>query len=513
MWNLILLVLFAAAAVHVYSHYYLRWKRTSSNIPTFYVILGSWNLLNLLGLIPQRWQSFHKNWVWERKHEPFSSTNSNIISIMSLGRQKFFVAEPEAIAEIVSRRDDFPKPIEDYTVLDVYGRNVVTTEADEWKMHRKIVSPPFSEKNNKLVWEEAIRQSQMLMQDWQTRDQQEGGAVVDAHREMMKLALHIISAAGFGVTFDWNDSSAPWEGRTMSFYGALASLLDHLLPIILLPAMLLNLPIPYIKKSNDAYVEFGNYLKDLLEKERKNSDGQERTKENLMSVMIKNSAGQLKDSEITGNMFVFIIAGHETTAHTLMFALNRLSISPDILKKLQKEADDVCGDNLPKYEDYSKLTYTMCVIQETLRMYPPVTSIPKITRKDQTLMNGKYSFPAGSEVNLNTIGVHYNSTIWGDDVNKYNPDRWDVNHKDYRKIPSHCYLPFSEGARSCLGKKFAYVELVAVLSNIVKNYDLFVAPGWTAEKVERQLNDCDVPAITLMPRVTIPVLAKKRQQN
>jgi cytochrome P450 len=139
--------------------------------------------------------------------------------------------------------------------------------------------------------------------------------------ETMKLSLHVISGAGFGIPFTWESSSEEiWPGHKLSFRKSIETVLHHLGAIVLVPRLLWKLPIQYLRDAEEGYEEFGTYMRELLDRERKlgkESDGQ-----NLLSALVKHSAteigegeeqGFLQDQEIIGNTFIFLIAGHETT--------------------------------------------------------------------------------------------------------------------------------------------------------------------------------------------------------
>lgn len=139
--------------------------------------------------------------------------------------------------------------------------------------------------------------------------------------EMMKFALHIISGADFGVPFEWEESEEEvWTGHKTSFRGAIADLLKYLFAITFIPSILKKLPFAIFQKPDEVYEEFGSYLNDLLQREKRL--GKETERQNLLSVLVKNAAtttedgdvqGSLQDQEIIGNAFLFLMAGHDTT--------------------------------------------------------------------------------------------------------------------------------------------------------------------------------------------------------
>ena len=134
----------------------------------------------------------------------------------------------------------------------------------------------------------------------------------------MKFALHVISGAGYGIPFDWEETAQQInKTHKLSFRGAVQCVLRNILPIVAVPKALWKLPIQSLRESEEGYNEFGAYMRELLELEKclgKKSDGQ-----NLLSALVKHAAtedgeqGVLTDREIIGNTFVFLLAGHETT--------------------------------------------------------------------------------------------------------------------------------------------------------------------------------------------------------
>ena len=155
---------------------------------------------------------------------------------------------------MTTRRNDFPKALEVYGVLNIYGNNVVTSEGQLWRHHRKITSPPFSEKNNRLVFAETLGQCQDMLDSWMDGNE-DGSKTAD---DAMRLSLHVMSRGGFGVRLEWpkkwkatenghvkgdedntSNANVP-EGHTMSYADALGSLLHSILAVLIIPKFLLS---------------------------------------------------------------------------------------------------------------------------------------------------------------------------------------------------------------------------------------------------------------------------------
>ena len=274
------------------------------------------------------------DFLWDKLYGPFRDIGSDVFLIVSPGHNTLYVADPEAISQITTRRNDFPKPIWMYGSVDIYGKSVVSTEGAMWRHHRKITSPPFTEKNNHLVWKESLHQAQSMVTSWVSPDAQRSGPVWDVAAQAMRLSLHVISMAGFGVRLPWpheqvNEEEIP-EGHTLSYKDALSTLLENIIVVMLTPSWMLKYsPLKIHKTANEAFIEWGQYMKDLYQQKRNEvKTGETREGMDLMGALVKgagitsetitangntdpekaaqNNKQLLTDEEIFGNAFVFI---------------------------------------------------------------------------------------------------------------------------------------------------------------------------------------------------------------
>jgi cytochrome P450 len=125
--------------------------------------------------------------------------------------------------------------------------------------------------------------------------------------EMLKLTLHVIAGAGYGRSFDWNSSGEVSPGHTLSFVQSLRSLVDHVMLFFLLPKSFFSLPIKCLKDTRIAYDEVGEYLEELITEEK----GVKDVNHSVLTALVK--GGVLSQSELVGNAFIILIAGHEST--------------------------------------------------------------------------------------------------------------------------------------------------------------------------------------------------------
>lgn len=255
----------------------------------------------------------------------------------------------------------------------------------------------------------------------------------------------------------------------------------------------------------------------------------------------KGEAGKpvLSDTDIFGNAFVMIVAGHETTANSIHFSLMELAMAPGTQRLLQKEVQRIYEDEPSEKWDYdaniNELLGGMvgAVLNEQLRLMPPVIAIPKhVTRhsdQDIILEGKKHTLPAGAHINLATVCAHRNPKYWPaqpskvtdrkDDLNDFRPERWFVkangngsHHESvtdseddgedfggftgrdscgelFRPVKGS-YLPFSDGARSCLGRRLAQVKIMGVLAVISQKYSIELAVDeWATDDEVSKMSD------------------------
>ncbi|KAF2858840.1 cytochrome P450 [Piedraia hortae CBS 480.64] len=495
-------------------------------------------LMPLLYKLPQSWtdpwlQFLTPDVVWNTKYDMFRQRGSDVFLTVTPGGTMMYVADAEVIAQITSRRNDFPKPTWMYGSLNIFGQNVVSTEGAAWRHHRKITSPPFTEKNNHLVWEESLHQAKAMLEGWVGTSGHDSGTVWDVASRAMRLSLHVISRAGFGVRLDWpheNKSKQIPEGHTMSYKDALSTLLERVVMIMLTPKWILaHSPWKAHKEAWEAYVEWGKYMNEIyMAKRYEIQHGESSEGLDLMGALVKGAGISaesasaevtqkaptkqvLSKEEVLGNAFAMILAGHETTANTIHFATVFLALHPESQRNLQEDLDRILGDR-PISEwtydhDMPRLFGGMCggVMNEQLRLIPPVIGIPKCTLEGSPQgidFNGSHiTVPGDCSITINTTATHLNPKYWPhtseEDLATFRPERWlkseenrqgteeehekvDLEGPDRRpdtaaslfRPARGAYVPFSMDARSCLGRRFAQSEILAVLAVLFKNYSV-----------------------------------------
>jgi len=281
---------------------------------------------------------------------------------VSPGQTQLMIADPLAADDLQIRWKEYVKSPTIYQAMELFGPNVDSVNGEVWQRHRRITAPPFNERNSALVWRESLEQATGMLDVWVAKSKA-GEIVEGTHLELMKLAMHVLSGAGFGRKYDFGQSvtDVP-EGYTMSYRDALALILTNLVTAILAR----DLPIPNsiapkgLVKMRTALAEFTRYMEAMVQQERTTMHKDDSTKVNLLSALVRaletnEGRGSLSDSELYGNLFIWNLAGHDTTANTLTYAISWLATDSKWQEWIGEEVNHVLGpDDKSENWEYEK---------------------------------------------------------------------------------------------------------------------------------------------------------------
>ncbi|TPX32147.1 hypothetical protein SmJEL517_g04693 [Synchytrium microbalum] len=352
---------------------------------------------------------------WPARYKPFEGSEYDVVAVIGSNTTWVNVANPELAKDVAVRKLDFPKPIQWYDILDVYGKNVLTVEGEVWKYMRRIVAPTFSDRNSGLVHQETIKTCKAMFDAWD-KSAANGSAEVNVSNDSMKLTMFVISGAGFGLSLDWNrEDQAGYENHKLSFKQSAGAFLD----------------VSVLFKIN---AQFDSYLREFIADAK---SGKKMNENNVLRALVVSTGEDddftgkaeasdkrvMTEAEIVGNCFIIMLAGHETTYETPGFSTNETLSNQDIQEELHAEVERVLGDRDPKYQDYNELKYCQAVANETLRLFPAVVSIPKWVPKDGKPQHlGKLVVEPGTHVNIHASALHHDLS-YTTQPSDYNADK------------------------------------------------------------------------------------------
>ncbi|MFW6042596.1 MAG: cytochrome P450 [Chloroflexota bacterium] len=216
----------------------------------------------------------------------------------------------------------------------------------------------------------------------------------------------------------------------------------------------------------------------------------------LMDARDEESGDTLTDQQLRNETLTLLLGGQEPPANLLTWTLYLISQHPLVRARLEQEIDDVLNERVPTAGDVHDLTYTMMVLQESMRLYPPTYAMTRTAQEDDVV--GGYQVEGGANVTISPYLTHRHPEFWND-PEIFDPQRFSADQK--AKRPSYAYLPFSEGPRRCIGENLGTVEAALVLAMITQRYRLQLEPGHPVEPD---------PLITLRPRYGLRMLVEAR---
>lgn len=444
-----------------------------------------------------------KNWIanhWAN-FIPFENHGTTVIPcIFPLTAQRdIYVGDAAALKMIMNDRHAFVKNTESYKIISFFGENIVGTEGDTWVRHRSIARKSFGERNNSLLWNETVRTLGDWFAPWDSTIATAGRVATNITEDMRDITLFVIASAGFGLQFSRSTMGESRAGYTMPFGEALFTAIDTMLIRVIAPRFLYTLPIEGLKKSDVAYSELQRYIKQMIVEARTKGKGIGEGDSNeaadlfrrLVEANDAEDGARLTDDELLSNIYVFFLAGHETSAHTLTFAFALLAMHPEVQDKIYDETKmlwpDTTGDqwSSSKLVDYNRLEYTLAVFRETLRLFPAEVRVTRYPVRDTVLPCQKrnaagvwepsrVSVTAGTTCVLDIHAVHMSPLYWGADADAFRPERF-IDTPDW-EWPRDAWVPFTGGPHVCLGQRFATVESVCILARLVRKYRLAPTP-------------------------------------
>lgn len=255
--------------------------------------------------------------------------------------------------------------------MDIYGPTIATVGASDWPRMRKIVSAPFNENTNKLVWAESLSQAKDMLLSW-TRCGNAGASGIA--QDTRTLSLDVLAATGFRKSYRFRSYSESTDECTRDYRNALKIVLDNALFLMLAPPMLLSLPFmpKGLARIGQATTDFRQYMMDMLNEETSLLKQDKPGTGSLMTSFVRAlqdhqksidvtkdvegpSSKGLSVSEILGNIFAINFAGHDTTANTLAFGLLLLAAYPEVQDWIAEEAQEIIKEESSETWKYESL--------------------------------------------------------------------------------------------------------------------------------------------------------------
>jgi cytochrome P450 len=382
-------------------------------------------------------------------------------------RAAFALFHPDHVYHIlVKHRENYTKQSRGYVKLrQVVGNGLVTSEGDFWLRQRRLLQPAFAAGRLAGFTAPMVTAAEQIAQSWESAARQ--GEAIDIADEMMRLTMRIVGETllGTDVTGEASDVGA-----------ALSLVLDEVSHRIHTPwSFRERLPLASNRRYVRAIQRLDLAVQKIIDEHRAQPARASRSEDLLTMLMAardEETGTQMSDKQLRDEVMTFFLAGHETTAKALTWTFYLLSQHVGVRSRLQREVENVLGGRSATAEDLPKLSYAKLVIQESMRLFPPVWGLARMTMQDDQI--GDVTIPAGSPVLLSQYVTHRHRGFW-DNPEGFDPDRFLPERSEGRH--PYAYFPFSAGPRICIGNHFAMIESVLILATITSRWSLNLIPG------------------------------------
>ncbi|WP_030217492.1 cytochrome P450 [Streptomyces bikiniensis] len=341
-------------------------------------------------------------------------------------------------------------------VRESFGNGLLTSQDEDYLRQRRLVQPLFTRRRVDGYAAAVAAEVTTLTEEW--RDA--GAESVDVLQEMARLALRAVARILFGTDVD---TAVRIVERSFPELGA------YVLRRGFSP---LNVPRHWPTPGNRRAAAVHRALYEVCDRiiaERRSSGRASDEGDDLLTLLIGAESaedGSFDATELREQVLVFLLAGHETTATSLGFALHLLALHPEERERAQEEVDRVLDGRTPGAADLDVLPYVTRVLKEAMRLFP---AAPVIGRRAVAATEiGGVAVPAGADVVVAPWVTHRHPDYW-EDAERFDPDRFTPEAEAAR--PRYAWFPFGGGPRACIGQHFSMLESVIALAMILQRYD------------------------------------------
>ncbi|KAM5531524.1 hypothetical protein V8D89_010179 [Ganoderma adspersum] len=443
-------------------------------------------------------------------HDEVGQNYGPIVKINAvLGGKWLYVFDPTALRSIVLKEqgtyDQIPWLIQSTRLL--LGPGILGVLGEAHRRQRKMLTPVFSEANLRNLTPVFYEVSHRLAEGI-SKNLQNASKSVDMLDWMGRAALEIIGQAGMGHSFDpltSESSSDPYTKAAktylpLSFTPVMVAMrqaspiLTSIGPAWFRRSIVDLLPIPQVQQLKHVVdVLHGTSIQIIGEKKAALANGEVSKDKDIISILLRaNMAAEegerLPDEQIIGQMSILLFAATDTTSHMMAQVLELLAAHPDIQEKVRSEILASRGGQDVAYDQLQSLPYLDAVCKETLRLYPPTPIVLREALQDSTLtlsepmrssdgsMVDSVFVPKGTNVLVGVRACNRDRALWGNDAEEWKPERWlkplpkAVEAASIPGVYSHL-MTFVGGSRSCIGFKFAQIEMKVILSTLLANFN------------------------------------------
>ncbi len=416
-----------------------------------------------------------------------------IVKTRLVGRDIFVLTQPDDAKHVLQEANRNYHKSEAYKVLGIFlGNGLLNSEGDFWRRQRRLAQPAFYKQRLALLADTMVTEGQGLLEKWKSQDLSKP---VDISVDMIELTLNIVTKALFGA-----DVSRKLTGMSESMNTIIEFAHERLTSFVRIP---LRYPTPRNLAFQRSVQRVERLIYDIIDARRAelsaNPDAQH---DDLLDMLLRardEETGEgMTDQQLRDEVTTIFMAGHETTAVAMSWTLYQLAQHPEITQQVRQEVREVVGPTAaPGYEHVRDLKYTLQVIQESMRLYPPAWLISRRSLGPDQF--GEYAVGENTYVFIAPYALHRDPAHWAF-PNAFHPDHFLPERQ--RERHSFAYLPFGGGPRICIGNNFALMEMQLLLALIVREFDVELLHPHQEVKAEA--------SVTLRPKEGMQLRLKKQ---
>ena len=382
------------------------------------------------------------------------------LAYVRMGGEHLFIASDPAVIKdvLVTHNQRFHKSRGLERTKRLLGEGLLTSEDGFHLRQRRLIQPAFHRERIAGYAATMAAFADRVRNEWSS------GATLDVAREMSRLTLLIAGKTLFDVDVD---AHAREIGDAMT--GLMQSFWTLMLPF---GETLERLPIPHLRRGRRARERLDQIIYGIIRERR--ASGVDRG--DLLSMLLlaqddEDKGRGMTDRQVRDEVMTIFLAGHETTANAMTWTWYLLSQAPEVERRLHEEIDQVLSGRLPTVADVDRLPYTLRVVTESMRLYPPAWLVGRRSIDEYRI--GDYDIPLRSIIVMSQWIVHRDARHYPD-PERFDPDRWTPELK--ARLQRFAYFPFGGGPRQCIGESFAWMELVLLVATIAQRWRFALVP-------------------------------------
>lgn len=373
-----------------------------------------------------------------------------------------FLYHPDHVRHVLQDHQKlYPRGWHYRIVRQLVGNGLVVSDGEYWRRQRRLAQPAFSRPRLSRYAEVMVDAASRTLDRWE----QAAAArrPVDVVAEMTRLALVIA-----GQTLFSRDPTGDAEAVGHAFHDLDRHLMQRFHhPLTSLPTWV---PTASNRRMATAVRTLNGLMAAMIQERRREGHDRGDLLSMLMQVRDEETGDRMTDEQLCSEALTFFVAGHETTATALTWTVYLLASHPSIQSQVREEINRTLGGTRPTVDDVPHWTFTRRVLDESMRLYPPVWAVAR--EAAQTDIVGGYRIPARSTVVLSPFVTHRHPDFW-ERPEAFDPDRFLPEREELR--PRYAYFPFLGGPHQCIGNEFALLEMKLIVAMIVQRFNVTLA--------------------------------------